>query len=294
MAEIWVASDFAGPQMGTPSNPFVAKTSAEFDDGMRAHAHVDQLAVHLVGEKFYTAGTREWEDSNDVLENPGFRMGRQWTFDTDTGATLVWDVDAVPDDRISDTPVHLLLSTEARLGPGLNTYTPEDVWNLLPRGQAVRGLNIDLQFSKAVDRWKAKGKSLKIGGVLLSGHEAAIEKVHVTNYGALGYENFPLIIVGGIGMYDRNLIAQLDPATHILDANLPDAQCSHITDCIADGFDLADTNDQVTVRMIVGNMGSPAGGNAGPWVQHMRAYAYQSGNVTTASGKNMVQAHTIY
>jgi len=220
MADVWVASDFAGPQMGTPSNPFVAKTSAEFDDGMRSHAHVDQLAVHLVGEKFYTAGTREWEDSNDVLENPGFRMGREWTFDTDTGATLVWDVDAVPDD--SDTPIHLLLSTEARFDARLNLHTPEEVWNLLPRGQSVRGLNIDLQFSKAVDRWKAKDKKLRIGAVLLSGHQAAIEKVHVANYGALGYEGFPLVITGGIGMYDRNLIAQLDPAKYILDANLPD------------------------------------------------------------------------
>jgi hypothetical protein len=294
MNEIYIVNDFTGAQMGTKDNPFVTKTSTDFDALMRAHAALDQLAVYIGPGAFSSVFTLEWNDSNDVQQNPGFRMGRQWTVDLDPNTIFSWDIDSVPDSRIDNTPFHGFLSTEARFDARLGLHTPEDVWNLLPRGQAVRGGTIDLQFSKAVDRFKALGKKLKIGGVLLSGHEAAIEKVRVTNYGALGYENFPLIIVGGIGQYDRNLIAQLDPTTHILDANLPDSQCSHITDCPADGFDLADTNDQVTVRMITGNIGSPAGGNAGPWVQHMRAFAYQTGNKTLATGKNMVQGHTIY
>jgi hypothetical protein len=255
---------------------------------MREHSHLDLLDVHLSDGIFRTAGTRQWDDSNDVIANPGFRMGRHWTFDLAPETRVVWDVDAIPDDRVSDVPIHLFLSTEARFDPD-GPHTPEEVWNLLPRGQAVRGGTIDLQYTKAVDRWRAAGKKLSIGAVLLSGHEAAIEGVHLTNYGAWGAEGFPLVITGGIGQYDRDLIARLDPATHILDAT--SAIPSHISDCTADGYAPAETNDQVTVRMIVGNMGER---NPGEWVQHYRAFAYQSGNRTIASGKNLVQAHTIY
>ncbi len=289
MNEISIVTDFAGAQLGTPANPLVAKTSADFDKIMRSHSSLDQLAIHLNDGTFYTAGTHEWGDPNDYTQYPGFRIGRQWTFDSGTNATLAWDVDAVPDSAISDTPICLLLSTSACLTSG--SLSPQAVWDLQPRGQAVRNLNIDLQFSKAVDRWKSKNAKLKIAGAMLAGHEASIEKVHITNIGALGVENFPLLIVGAIGSWDRDLIAQLDPNKYIFDANIPDVECSHITDCVADGYDELDSNNQVTVRMIAGNIGERT---PGEWIQHMRAYAYQSGNNTIATGKNFVQAHTIY
>ena len=287
MAEIWVASDFAGAQLGTKDNPFVAKTSAEFDDGMRAHAHVDQLAVHLLAGVFQTAGTKEWGDTNDVQANQGFRMGRNWTIDLAPGATLLWDYAA---SELTDVPLALLRSTEARFS-GL-ALTPEECWAVQPRGQKVSGGTIDLQFSKAVDRWRAAGKTLRIGAVALAGHQAAIEGVHVTNYGAYKYEGFPLYIQGAYGQYDRNLIAQLDPATHIFDADLPDDQCSHITDCLADGYvELSDVGDQVTVRFVGGSVGerTPL-----EWIYHNRAFSYQTGNRTVASGSNAVQGHTVY
>jgi hypothetical protein len=264
------------------------KTSAEFDGILREHAGIDQLVVHLNGGTFLTRGTQEWGDSDDPKLNPGFRAGRQWTFDSESGATLAWDFGAVPDEYINNVPNWLITSTEARFVPGV--HSPEETWALLPRGQAIRKLNFDLQYSKAVARWKAKGAKLRIGAAILSGHEAAIEDVHITNYGAWGQEVFPLVIDGGIGQPDRNAIALLDPALYIFDAGIPDDQCSHITGCTVDGY-CEDSNDQVTVRMIVGNSGEIA---PDVWRQHFRAFAYQSGNHTIATGKNIVQCHTIY
>lgn len=293
MSEVWIVPDFAGAQHGTKENPYTAKTTGDFDGLMKGLGTVDRpLNIHLNGGTFTTVGTREWDDTNDFLLNPGFRAGRHWTFDIAADSTLKWDVDAVPDSRVDDVPLHLIMSTEARFDSRLNLHTPEEAWDLQPRGQAVRGGTIDLQFSRAVDRWRAKGRTLRIGAVALAGHQAAIEGVHVTNYGALGHEGFPLYIQGAYGQYDRNLIAQLDPATHILDADLPDDQCSHITDCVLDGYAEVDTNDQVTCCLIAGSIGAAV---VGKWQQHRRAFAYQTGNKVIASDKpNLVQGHTIY
>lgn len=251
-----------------------------FDAIMRSHADVEDLNVYLEDGVYVTAGTKQWEDTEQ-----GFRMGRHWTFDLAPNARVVWDFEAA---EITEVPIHLFLSTEARFHPDFSSMSPEDIWNRLPRGQAVRGGTLDLQFSQAVKRWRSAGKKLNIGGVLLSGHQATIE-THVTNYGAWGGENFPLVITGGIGQPDRDAIAKLD-STHILDDGLSNADCSHITNSLADGYDES-SNDQVTVRMIVGNMGERS---PGEWVQHFRRFAYQSGNRTIATGKNLVQAHTIY
>lgn len=254
------------------------------DSILSAYHGVDQLAIRLSGGgRILTKGTREWNE----LPDSGFKFGRNWTLDIDPDTTLVWDVDKVMDSEISEEPIHLICSREAAYPE--DKATPEEVWGLLPRGQKVRGGTIDLQFDKAKARWNAQNKKLRIGAVLLSGHEAAIEKMAVTNFGALGAEGFPLVITGGIGQYARNMIAQLDTDKYVLDGDVPDVDCAHITDCPASGYDTS-TNDQVTVRMIVGNMGERS---PGEWIQTMRAYAYQSGNDTQASGK-WVQAHTIY
>lgn len=252
-----------------------------FDAIMRSHAHVEDLNVYLEDGVYLTAGTKQWEDTEQ-----GFRMGRRWTFDLAPNARVVWDFESA---EITEVPIHLFLSTEARFHPDFGSMSPQDIWDRLPRGQAVRGGTLDLQFSQAVKRWRAANKKLNIGAVLLSGHEAIIE-THVTNYGAWGSENFPLVITGGIGQPDRDAIAKLERVSHIFDDGLSEAESSHIVNCLADGYDES-SNDQVTVRMIVGNMGER---NPGEWVQHFRRYAYQSGNRTVASGKNLVQSHTIY
>lgn len=267
-------------------------TSEKFDALMRSHSHVEDLVVHLNGGAFLTASTKEWDDTNDVQQSRGFRAGRHWILTSESGATLRWDVDAVPDSEISDVPRWLILSTEARFDHRLNHHTPEDVWALLPRGQSVRGITFDLQFQKAAPRWRAKGKKLRIGAGMLSGHQASFNASPVINYGALGYEGFPYFIQGSLGQYDRNLIARLDPEQYIFDDGVPDDECSHIVGCTASQFAEAETGgQQITVRVLTGGMGERT---PGEWVQHMRAFAYQSGNRTVASGKNLVQAHCIY
>jgi hypothetical protein len=296
LSEIWVVPTSSGTHDGTQANPFVTPTHVEFDALMRSYASVDSLIVHLNNGDFYTIGTREWDDySNDPTQIHGFRMGRHWTFTSETNATLHWAYDAVPDERVDDVPIWLILTTEARFDANLNNHTPVDVWNLRPRGQTVRNLTFDLQFPAASARWRARNKKLCIGAVHLGGHQAAIENSTVRNWGADRVESFPFYIQGATGAYDRNLIAQLDPAQYIYDAGVPDAQCSHITGCHTDSYvriyhgELE--NDLVTVRYIAGSIGETA---PGQWVQHMRAFAYQTGNSTFASDPNHVQAHTLY
>lgn len=264
-------------------------TAEAFDAVMRANFDKQQLAVHLDGGKFYTQGTREWADSPDITQNPGFRI-KDWTFDSQSGATLVWDHSKV---EPTDVPIALIRTTTmAKDLARLNLHTAEEVWAGQARGQTVRDLQFDLQFAQAVPKWRAAGVMLRIGAVALGGHQAAIERCHVMNYGAYKYEGFPLYIQGAYDMYDRNLIATLDPTTHIYDAGVTDAECSHITDCLADGYvELSDVGDQVTVRAIIGSMGEKV---PGVWQQHDRAYSYQRGNHTVASGSNAVQGHTAY
>lgn len=301
MKHIYLVPTSSAPQDGSKGNPFSVATSTEFDALMRSYAGDENITFHLNDGTFLTQSTREWEDTNAVADNPGFRVGRHWVFTSETNATLKWDHAAVPDAEVTDVPRWLFCSTEARFDSLLGHHTPEQVWALLPRGQSVRNLTIDLDFSGAIDRWRLKGVRLRIGGGILAGHQASYERLRVENYGAFGYEGFPLFVQGSLGRYDRNLVAQLDPERYIFDADLPDLECSHITDCSFGRYEEADSNDQVTMRMIAGGMGERT---PNEWVQHMRAFAYQTGNDSTVNvtpglthvvgGPNMVQAHTLY
>ena len=293
--EIWVVPTSSGTQDGTPENPYATPTHVEFDALMRSYASEDVLTVHLNGGDFYTIGTREWDDyTNDARQIHGFRMGRHWRIVSETNATLHWAFDAVPDERVDNVPVWLILTTEARFDANLNNHFPVDAWNLRPRGQTVRNLTFDLQFPAASARWRAMGKNLRIGAVHLGGHEAAIEDSTVVNWGALVVEAFPFYIQGATGSYDRNLIAQLG-SQYVYDAGVPDSRCSHITGCRA--IQHSWTEYQVTVNYIAGSNGQ---NSSGEWVQHMRAFAYQTGNTTIAARRsienrdNLVQAHSIY
>lgn len=294
MNELHIVPDFRGTQKGTAENPFGASTSAEFDSVFKLYAGVDQLAVKLSGELFKTQTTKEFADDNDIQRNRGFRVGKNWTIDLSPETKIVWDVDAIPDDEIDDAPRWLFLSIELRNNlerlfssdPEI-AWNPQTAWDNLPEGQMIRGGLLDLQFDKARERWQKAGKKLRIGGAFLSGHSAGIEVTGVTNYGAWNYEAFPLMIAGTIGMYDRNLIAQTDPATHIYDEGLLP---SHITGCQVKGF-CEDSNNQVTARLIAGSFGERT---PGEWVMHYRRTPFQVGNETEATGKNQVQGHTIY
>jgi hypothetical protein len=270
-----------------------AKTPTEFDALLRAHHGIRQLAISLEDGVFHTTPTREWSDSNIIEENPGWRFGPEWTLDGRGKATLMVDQSSIPDDRIDPTPLAAIRSTELRFDQArLNQHTPEEMWEWLPRGQAVRNLKIDVGFREALPRWRERRTMLRLSAIALAGHQAAIENVHVVNYGAYLYEGFPLYIQGAYGMYDRNLIALTDPETHIFDAGLQDNQCSHITDCLTEDIAVqSDIGDQVSVHFIGGSAGERT---PGEWTHHYRAYCYQTGNRTIGAGSNTVQGYTVY
>jgi hypothetical protein len=188
-------------------------------------------------------------------------------------------------------PLALIRTTEARFKS--LTMTPEECYYAQPVGQLVQNIRFDLQFSKAVDKWRAAGCSLRIGAVALGGHAAAIENCHTTNYGALGKEAFIYYIQGAYGMYDRNLIAQLDPTKYIFDEGQADVSCAHVVNGSVDGYSTdSDPHVQVTVQYIAGSIGETS---PGVWRETMRAYAYQRGGETLGSlTSNMIQPHTIY
>lgn len=263
-------------------------TAESFDAVMKANLDKQQLAVHLDGGTFFTQGTQEWGGSPNVLENPGFRI-KNWTFDSHSGAVLKWDYTKVIPQNV---PLALIRTFEGWNDLSLfPNHTPQQLWDGLPRGQKVSDLKFDLQYSKALPIWKAAGLPLRIQAVALGGHQAGIERCTLSDWGAWGTEVFPFDIAGGYGQYDRSLIALLDPTTHLFDQGVTDLECSHITDCIAEMVDETLSNNQVTIRMIVGSMGEVA---PDLWVQHMRQYQYQRGNKSYGKGVNLFQAHTNY
>lgn len=269
-----------------------AKTPDELCALLRHHHGIRQLAISLEDGVYPITPTREWADSNVIDENPGFRFGPEWTLDGRGKATLKVDYSSISDDQLDEIPMSAIISTELRFDQTrLNLHTPEEGWWAQPRGQAVRNLAIDLGFRETVDRYRSRGIKFRMGAVALAGSKAAIEKVHVTNHGSYKYENFPLRIQGAYGMYDRNLIARTDPATHIFDDGVSDSEASHMTGCLVDGYDES-SNNQVSAHFIAGSVGERT---PGEWVHHYRAFSYQTGNRTIgAPGSNMLQAHTCY
>jgi hypothetical protein len=284
--DVHIVDDFTGAQYGTKGNPYACKTSDDFDARLRAMWQLDDITLHLNGDKFYSVATPEWSDTNDVLSNPGWRFGRRWKMVTETQPTIVWDVDKV---EPTNVPLALVRTIESRFIS--TTLSGEQCWALRPSGQLVRGIKFDLQFSRAIDKWRAAGMSLQIGVGALGGDGAAFENCPVTNYGAWNAETFPFYIQGAYSKWERDLISRLDATTHIYDRDLSDEQCAHITNCAATGY-CADSNDQVTVRYIAGSIGNPS---PDAWAETMRRHAYQYDSDTTVPDvSNKVQPHCIY
>lgn len=294
---VYFAPEYRGYARGTKDQPFSVPTSELLDAIMRNYSMVPgNVVAHLNDGILKTVGTREWNDTNDIFLNPGFRL-KNWRVTSETGATLKWDYEKVPDSDVGDEPIALLYSWELRLDKErVNLHSPEEAWLGMARGQAVTDLDFDLSFDAAVDRYRGLGKKLRIGAIALAGHGAAVERVNVTNYGGDENEAFPIYIQAAYGMYDRNLIARTDPATHIFDSDengepLPDEECSHIVDANCAGFSEKSGLSQVSLRFIAGSLGERT---PGEWVQHMRHYAYIRGGDSKATGPNMVQGATIY
>ena len=288
--EVYVVNDFGGVRAGTRTNPYVAKTAQEFDTLMGS-LQSDDIEIHLSGD-FKTRGTYEW----GTFAYLGWRMGKHWRIEGE-GSSLTLDPNAIADGEIDSAPIHLLSTSEQTSFPETEAMSPEQVWAGLPRAQAVRNLTLNASHTALADRWRAKDCVLKTGGVILQGHNAAIESCRFRNFGALknstreSAECFPAVICGAMGAPDRDKIARLDPETHVFDS---EGEPSHITDCVFEDYAPAASDDQVTVFMIVGAVGEPGGWQTGDWRHTYRRDCHQSGNVVSVSGRNLVQGHTIY
>lgn len=297
MLDVHVVTDFNGPQAGTKDNPYSVKTSADFDALMDRHKLIDDVFLRLGGGKFLTRGSYQWGPAH--LTN--WRAGKNWQIEgvSTADTEIAIDAEHFPDDHIDEPPLHVICTSEQLPFPETSTKTPEEVWRDLPRRQAVRNLTLNGGYSAMVERWRARGKMFRPSGVILQGHEAAIEGVRFRNFGAskgtdraISAESFPAVIVGAMGAPDRDKIAQLEPSLYRFDDNVEVP--SHISGCVFDDYDPSLTDDQVTVFMIMGSTGEPGGWNTGNWKEIMRADWYQSDNKTFASGSNMVQGHTGY
>lgn len=326
MSEVFIVNDFAGVQKGTKDNPYAVKTAVEYDTLIVSLLHDEtplfkrQLLINLGAGEFLTGGCYEW---GDFAGKDRPRFGFEWQLQGSGETTLSLDPNAIPDEQVNDWPMHLICSASQwmqYLWTGRDAewaaMTPEQLSATLPQGQLVRNITLNLNYSKFIDRWIAFGKALKLSGGLLQGHGGAFENVTVKDFGAhhvvdadgklvgAGAEAFPLIIAGSVDGFDRNKLSRL-PNTFVFDSHLPDEKCAHMTGCQYIDYSDADSNDQVTLNMIIGNKGQPsvspfsAGDDTSPFVQHYRKFAYQQHNLvqlpaTNSALKNQVQAFTMY
>lgn len=241
-------------------------------------------------EHYGTRGGLEWGDAP-------FRLRAGHVLDM-KGSTLELDVDRVTDAMIlSEAPI-LLVPPEIS-----NIYgkTGEEAWGSVLTHQRVQNVRFVANFSKLVVRARALGaKSLRISGAGLLGHDAVIDNVELSDFGAFGHECFPLWIAGTDSGFDHNALYTVDPA-HVYDEG---GTVSRITNTRFVDYVPAASNDQVTVRMIVGTTSSEKiiespWSEPGPYRQIMRRAAEIIDPVTGTVDKpigtpNIVQACTIY
>lgn len=253
---------------------------------------------------FKTRGSYEW----GPLAAYGWRLPSSSAIELE--GTLSLDPESITDDYISPEPLHLLLSADGFAVEAVNRLfatnpdaTPEEqgraAWSAVPRGEAIRGGTYIGNHSKLVDRWRSKGVQLMGEGVLIQGHDAEIRGAHFSDFGAwrqnpsIGAEVFPAMISGAFAGPDRHALwnapadAVFEPAT--------------IADCSADNFDLASSNDQVTVFMITGGICNSRIADpweeVGAWRHIMRRSPTIINPTVSVAGspdKNLVQACTIY
>ena len=335
MIQLHIVRDFHpvgnGGEQGTESNPYVARTALELNDLMR------RISLAEFSESLNN--TSLWTDEYEYVPHgyfpawPTYQWGPYSRFgwrlgprsrvrfpDQESGFYNDWDT--FPDEWIDLASSHLIISTQQWLRYGwwhfINNINPELAWAGVARGQSVIGGTLDLRYSKGVDRWQAKNVMFRPSAVIITGHQAVLKPYAVLDTGAWrplnpdgskvaeSAESFPLIIVGGMDMPDRNKFTSLDPAKYVFDhyiteeaggeirvvaEGLLDEACSHQVNCKVDGGRFPDSNDQVTARMILGSTGQDAAGN---WHQLMRRHCYHMGGDTTSSGENHMQGHTIY
>lgn len=268
-----------------------APTAEKHDEIMRSLA-TTATRVRYGGGLFKTAGSPQWGGR----EGRGFTIDCEVVLDKDTVVEI--DPDAIRLEDVSSEPFHIFRSQalHEKFAAQFSSLSAEALWALLPRGQSVKGGTLRGNFSKLVDRWKAAGQVLTPSGVILQGHEAAIEDVRLEDFGALGGEAFPSVITGALGSPTQDKLAELDPATHVFDlANPGGADVSHTKNVRFTKYRPELSNNQVTVNMIVGSVGRVNG--VGEWKHLMRAHCYHETPSTDDLGDphdNLVQVATIY
>jgi hypothetical protein len=225
LRDVYVVDDYSGVQLGTKSNPYSVRTSAEFDALMAFLSGDDNLAHHWYG-RFGTKGCYRW--GGYATRN----VGNGWTIDGD--AEMAIDPNAIADSAIDGQPLYVIAGT----------------------ARSVTGITTLGNHSALADRWRARGQSLRTGGVLLYG-VASMDRVTFKGFGAIGAETFVAEIVGS----------------------------GSIADCEFTAHDPSSSNDQVTVFRVIGS----ENGEASSVIPCL-----MEGNTTNAPGSKKVQAHSIY
>jgi hypothetical protein len=264
--------------------------------------------IHLGGGRYKTFATNQFNRGGR-----GFTINCQVTCADD--AVVERDVEAVTDEDISSEPQYLLMGQAVHDDPNrsreeYDTMMGEQVFAALPRGQAVRGGTFVPHHSQLVERWKAKGHSLRGGAVCLHGQNAAIERANVVDGGAWRYvppgqrfdampsaESFPLLISIATSGYDQTKLANLDPEKYLADRK-GDGEVSHLVGNTFDGYVPSASNDQVSFGMINGGYGERGRTwderRVGDWGFLWREDCYSENNIIRASGSNLVQGLTHY
>lgn len=295
--DIYIAAQAANEELGTYEQPFAATTTERFDALMRQHAQRGNH-VHVAGGRYKTAGIGQW----NRRAGRGFTFNGQITLAPD--AVVEFDVEALQPYDINSEPQQMFMGQGVWDDPDrsfeeFQAMTPLEVFNALPRGQAVRGGTLIGNFSKAQPIFQAAGQSLRIGGVLCNGHNISVDGPKLLDFGAyrhnplIGAEAFPIVVAIATSGFDQNKLVQLDMTKYMADM---EGEPSHIINTSFDGYVPGASNDQVTVRMILGCYGEPGGFGTGNWKYMWRKDCYQENNVTTLpkGAPNLVQAHTNY
>ena len=295
--DIYIAPKLVNEELGTVDQPYVADSTTKFDDLMRQHAQRNNH-VHLAGGNYKTAGIGQW----NRRPGRGFTINGQVTLADD--AVVELDIDALEPYDINSEPQQIFMGQGVWDDPDrafdeFQAMTPEQVFDALPRGQSVKGGTVVGNFSKLQPRFKAAGQSLRVEAVALNGHNASCEGTKLLDFGAyrydpnIGAEAFPLCIMGATSGFDQNKLAQLNPLKYVFDM---EGEPSHISNTSFEGYVPEASNDQVTVRMIVGSVGEPGGFGTGNRKYMWRKSCYQENNITRGSPgiNNLIQGHTNY
>ncbi|MBI4346268.1 MAG: LamG domain-containing protein [Elusimicrobia bacterium] len=297
--EAWVSPTATGKaQLGTKENPHVADTAARFDRLMRAFADPGSwrrlaaggAVIRLEAGTFHTAGT-DWKADNWVLLSDWTLEGagrERTTLRLDPEARRAEFGGRQRADARESVPIELNVVT----GYGWKTAA-----HPIPRRQVVRGLTVDGQVSRFLDRYPHR--RVRIQGVVIYGDGAAIENVRLRNLGSDYTEAF--------GGFVLSAASEQVPAGHVFGRGCAGSACAHISGCVYEGrVDRRVARSQLTVFIISGSFNSP-GRNSdiaspgrvdlfheGSYLEDNQVLIDDAGQTLPGGEGNLVQGFTLY